>query len=170
MRSARRVGEAGTHPTPTDHVRWPTQTASSGESEGKNRVNSSDIAAAACGDNFLPAGFTEFAGWSDSAKQILRFITHKGDCLKADEEGERFDAGAEATWATRKHRSFMIHAVAAAAARATYRAAAAESKRNRLAAPLPASIKQCAFHHIHAPHRRARRNAEMRNLLPNTVR
>ena len=33
-------GEAGTHPTPTDHVRWPTQTASSGESEGKNRVNS----------------------------------------------------------------------------------------------------------------------------------
>ena len=68
-----------------------------------------DIAAAACGDNFLPAGFTEFAGWSDSAKQILRFITHKGDCLKADEEGERFDAGAEATWATRKHRSFMIN-------------------------------------------------------------
>ena len=79
-----------------------------------------DIAAAACGDNFLPAGFTEFAGWSDSAKQVLRFITHKGDCLKADEEGERFDAGAEATWATRKHRSFMIHTVAAAAARATY--------------------------------------------------
>ena len=26
-----------------------------------------DIAAAACGDTFLPAGFTEFAGWSDSA-------------------------------------------------------------------------------------------------------
>ena len=130
-----------------------------------------DIAAAACGDNFLPAGFTEFAGWSDSAmyKQILRFITHKGDCLKADEEGERFDAGAEATWATRKHRSFMIHTVAAAAARATYRAAAAESKRSRLAAPLSASIKQCSFHHIHAPRRRARRNAEMRNLLPNTV-
>ena len=45
---------------------------------------------------------TEFAGWSKSAKQILPIITHKGDCLKADEEGERFDAGAEATWATRK--------------------------------------------------------------------
>ena len=30
-----------------------------------------DIAAAACGDTFLPAGFTEFAGWSKSAKQIL---------------------------------------------------------------------------------------------------
>ena len=95
----------------------------------------------------------------------------KGDCLKADEEGERFDAGAEATWATRKHHSFMIHTVAAAAARATYRAAAAESKRRRLAAPLPASIKQCAFQfqRIHAPCHRARRNAEMRHLLPNTV-
>ena len=56
-----------------------------------------DIAAAACGDTFLPAGFTEFAGWSTSAKKVLRFITHKGDNLKADEEGERFDAGAEAT-------------------------------------------------------------------------
>ena len=38
MRSARREGEAGKHPTSTDHVRWPTQTAHSGEIEGKNRV------------------------------------------------------------------------------------------------------------------------------------
>ena len=38
--SARRVGQAGTHPTPTDHVRWPTQTASNGETVGKNQVNS----------------------------------------------------------------------------------------------------------------------------------
>ena len=131
-----------------------------------------DIAAAACGDTFLPAGFTEFAGWSMSAKQILPHITHKGDCLKADEEGERFDAGAEATWATRKHRCFMIHAVAAAAARANYRAAAAESKRRRLTAPLPVSTKQRAFQfqRIHAPCHRARRNAEMRHLLPITVR
>ena len=98
-----------------------------------------DIAAAASGDTFLPAGFTEFAGWSDSAKEILRFIAHKGDNLKADEEGERFDAGAEATWATRKHRTFMIHAVAAAAARATCRALVAESKCRRLAAPLTAA-------------------------------
>ena len=130
-----------------------------------------DIAAAACGDTFLPAGFTEFAGWSKSAKQILPHITHKGDCLKADEEGDRFDAGAEATWATRKHHSFMIHTVAAAAARANYRAAAAESKRGRLVAPLPASIKQRAFQfqRIHGSYHRARRNAEMRHLLPNTV-
>ena len=103
---------------------------------------------------------------------ISLHITHKGDCLKADEEGERFDAGAEATWATRKHRCFMIHAVAAAAARANYRAAAAESKRRRLTAPLPASTKQSAlqFQRIHAPCHRARRNAEMRHLLPITVR
>ena len=61
--------------------------------------------------------------------------------------------------------------VATAAARANYRAAAAQSKRRRLAAPLPASIKQCAFQfqRIHAPCHRARRNAEMRHLLPNTV-
>ena len=50
-----------------------------------------------------------------------------------------------------------------------YRATAAENKRRRLAAPLPASIKQCAFQQIHAPRHRARRNAEMRSLLPNTV-
>ena len=129
-----------------------------------------DIAAAASGDTFLPAGFTEFAGWSDSAKEILRFIAHKGDNLKADEEGERFDAGAEATWATRKHRTFMIHAVAAAAARATCRALVAEIKRCRLAAPLPASIKSFNFRRIHAPYRRARRDTKMRKLLPNTVR
>ena len=76
---------------------------------------------------------------------------------------------AEATWVTSKHRSFVIHAVAAAAARATYRAAAAESKRRRLAAPLPASIKQCALQQIHTPCHRARCNAEMRNLLTNAV-
>ena len=65
----------------------------------------------------------------------------------------------------------MIHAVAAAAARAIYSAAAAaSSKLRRLAAPLPVSIKQCSFQQIHAPCHRARHNAEMRNLLPNTVR
>ena len=63
----------------------------------------------------------------------------------------------------------MIHTVAVAAARTTYRAAAVESKRSRLAASLPVSIKQCAFNRIHAPHHQARHNIEMRNLLPNTV-
>ena len=59
-----------------------------------------DLAAAAAGDTFYPAGFTEFAGWATSAKAILRAITHKGDALAADEEGDRFDAGTEGTWAT----------------------------------------------------------------------
>ena len=69
------------------------------------------------------------------------------------------------------HKNNETHAVAAAAARVNYRAAAAESRRRRLAAPLPASIKQCAFQfqRIHASCHRARRNAEMRHLLPNTV-
>ena len=40
MRSVRRVGEAGTHPTSTDHVSGPIQTASNGETVGKNQVNS----------------------------------------------------------------------------------------------------------------------------------
>ena len=39
MRSVRRVGEAGTHPTSTDHVSGPIQTASNGETVGKNQVN-----------------------------------------------------------------------------------------------------------------------------------
>ena len=40
MRSVRRVGEAGAHPTSTDHVSGPIQTASNGETVGKNQVNS----------------------------------------------------------------------------------------------------------------------------------
>ena len=66
----------------------------------------------------------------------------------------------------------MIHAVAAAAARATCCALVAESKRYRLAALrlLPTSIKSFDFRRIHAPHRRARRDTNMRKLLPNTVR
>ena len=35
-----------------------------------------DSAAAACGDTFLPAGFTEFAGWSDSAKERSSASSH----------------------------------------------------------------------------------------------
>ena len=34
---------------------------------------------------------------------------------------DRFDAGTEGTWATRKHRSFLIHSVAAAAAHALFK-------------------------------------------------
>ena len=114
MRSVRRVGEAGTHPTSTDHVSGPIQTASNTE-------------------------------------QPLARI--------------KFDAGAEASWATRKHRSFMIHAVAAAAARATCRAVVAERKRRPVARPAPATK-------LFATLRRAGRNslnAAMHRLLPHTA-
>ena len=84
----------------------------------------------------------------------------------ADEEGDRFDAGAEGTWATRKHRSFLIHSVAAAAARALFRAVATESTNRRISRP-PPSAKPADFDFalIHHPDFRRRRNAAMRNIL-----
>ena len=115
---------------------------------------------------FYPAGFTEFAGWATSAKAILRAITHKGDALKADEEGDRFDAGTEGTWATRKHRSFLIHSVAAAAARALFSALATESRNRRARCLLPSAKPDRNFAAIHSPHIRNRRNNAMRNTLP----
>ena len=80
MRSARRVGEAGTHPTPTDHVRWPTQTASSGESEGKNRVNSYKITYRA-----LRARAPRQAGPRNTTQESSKFFIYKNlldSCLR----------------------------------------------------------------------------------------
>ena len=126
-----------------------------------------DNAAAAAGHNFYPAGFTEFAGWSTPAKAILRVITHKGDALKADEEGDRFDAGTEGTWATRKHRTFLIHSVAAAAARALFRALATESRNRRARCLFPSAKPDHNFASIHRPDIRSHRDAVMRNnILP----
>ena len=124
-----------------------------------------DLAAAAAGHTFYPAGFTEFAGWATSAKTILRAITHKGDALAADEEGDRFDAGTEGTWATLKHRSFLIHSVAAAAARALFRALASESRNRRARCLLPSAKPDPNFAAIHSPHTRNRRNDSMRTIL-----
>ena len=104
-------------------------------------------------------------GWATSAKAILRAITHKGDALKADEEGDRFDAGTEGTWATRKHRSFLIHSVAAAAARALFSALATESKNRRARCLLPSAKPDRNFAAIHRPDISSRRNAAMRNTL-----
>ena len=123
------------------------------------------LAAAAAGHTFYPAGFTEFAGWSTSAKAILRAITHKGDALKADEEGDRFDAGIEGSWATRKHRSFLIHAVAAAAARALFSALASESRNRRARCLLPSAKPDPNFAAIHSPRSRKRRNDYTRSIL-----
>ena len=66
-----------------------------------------DTCAAGAGDTFFPAGFSEFAGYSDSAKELLKQIQHTGDSLEHDEEGDRFDGGAAASWATRAHRAFF---------------------------------------------------------------
>ena len=85
--------------------------------------------AVAAGNAFLPAGFSEFAGYGSSAKDMLKEILHEGDSLEPDEEGERFDGGAAATWATRSHRAFLTHSVAVAAAKAAYRAVVRETDR-----------------------------------------
>ena len=84
-------------------------------------------------------------------KAILRAITHKGDALKADEEGDRFDAGTEGIWATRKHRTFLIHSVAAAAARALFSALATESRNRRPRCLFPSAKPDRNFASIHRP-------------------
>ena len=72
--------------------------------------------------------------------------------------GERFDGGAAATWATRSHRAFTVHAVAVAAARATCRAIATPDACRRVSPPSAKYAKNCHSHH---PRNRARRNARM---------
>ena len=72
------------------------------------------------------------------------------------------DAGIEGTWATRKHRSFLIHAVAAAAARALFSALASESRNCRARCLLPSAKNFAA---IHSSRSRDRRNDAMRNTL-----
>ena len=99
------------------------------------------------------------------ADHLLRTITHKGDALMADEEGDRFDAGTEGTWATRKHRSFLIHSVAAAAARALFSALATESRNRRPRCLFPSAKPDRNFASIHRPDISSRRNAAMRNTL-----
>ena len=103
-----------------------------------------DTCAAGAGDTFFPAGFSEFAGYSDSAKELLKQIQRTGDSLEHDEEGDRFDGGAVVTWATRTHRAFLTHSVATAAAKALYSALRAEVLK--LAKPAkPPSAKAIAF-------------------------
>ena len=98
-----------------------------------------EIAAAAAGDTFLPAGFSEYAGYSDSARKTLRHIMHPGDSLARDEAGERFDGGVAATWATRSHRMFAAHSVAVSATRAVYRAASRETRRTKTPSSPPSA-------------------------------
>ena len=65
------------------------------------------------------AAFTSMGAPLPSARAFFRSIAHTCDSVE-DSEGRdapRFDAEA-ATWATPTHEAFMIHAAAAAAARA----------------------------------------------------
>ena len=118
-----------------------------------------EIAAAAAGDTFLPAGFSEYAGYSVSALKMLKHITHPGDSLARDEAGERFDGGAAASWATRSHRMFTAHSVAVAATRAVYRAACRETRRIKT----PSSPPSAKFPHKYSAHNT--RNTSRRSAL-----
>ena len=125
---------------------------------GDAALNSYEIAAAA-GDTFLPAGFSEYAGYSVSALKMLKHIMHPGDSLARDEAGERFDGGAAASWATRSHRMFTAHSVAVAATRAVYRAACRETRRIKT----PSSPPSAKFPHKYSAHNT--RNTSRRSAL-----
>ena len=120
-----------------------------------------DIAAAAAGDTFFPAGFSEFCGWSDSAKAMLKHITHAGDELAANEPGDRFDGGAAASWATRTHRAFTVHTVAVAAARAAFKAVQFDSDRTARRTAMPPSAKFSHKYHAHNARNTSKRSAFM---------
>ena len=84
---------------------------------------------AAAGDVFFAPAFTAMGAPLPSARAFFRAIAHTGDSV-ADSEGRdapRFDAEA-ATWATPNHEAFMVHAAAAAAARAIGNAVRAYAK------------------------------------------
>ena len=84
---------------------------------------------AAAGDTFFAPAFTSMGAPLPSARAFFRAIAHSGDSV-ADSEGRdapRFDAEA-ATWATPNHEAFMVHAAAAAAARAIGNAVRAYAK------------------------------------------
>ena len=123
-----------------------------------------EIAAAAAGDTFLPAGFSEYAGYADSARKTLKHIMHPGDSLARDEAGERFDGGVAASWATRSHRMFTAHSVAVSATRAVYRAASRETRRTKTPSS-PPSAKYPHKYSAHSARSATLRNARMSNRV-----
>ena len=124
-----------------------------------------EACAAASRHTFLPAGFSEFAGYADSAKTMLKEIQHKGDALEHDEEGERFDGGAAATWATRSHRAFLTHSLAAAAAKATHRALLLEVLKLDAPTKCPSAKAIAANFRAHSAINTARRIAAQQRAL-----
>ena len=75
------------------------------------------------GDLFFTPAFSSSGAPLESAIKFFEHIAHTGDSIPASEgrDAPRFDAEM-ATWATPTHVTFMVHAAAAAAARAIARA------------------------------------------------
>ena len=89
---------------------------------------------AARGHSFRPFALSEFGGFAPSAMLALAGITHPGDELDADQEGERFFADGQ-SWATATHRAFTVHSLAASMCRAAYHAARSATSCRPISAP-----------------------------------
>ena len=87
----------------------------------KDRRNGAAVRAS--GDLFFTPAFSSSGAPLESAIKFFEHIAHTGDSIPASEgrDAPRFDAEM-ATWATPTHVTFMVHAAAAAAARAIARA------------------------------------------------
>ena len=74
------------------------------------------------GDIFYPAIITNHGSWYYQSSDFLRAVTHSGDKVDCtDLEAERFDHYSR-TWASWKHSTFLMQAVACNMAQATYTA------------------------------------------------
>ena len=84
----------------------------------------------AAGDSFYAPAFSSSGAPLQSALEFFSRIAHSGDSIPASEgrDAPRFDAKS-ASWATPTHEAFMVHAAAAAAARALARAIREYAKR-----------------------------------------
>ena len=84
----------------------------------------------AAGDFFHAPAFSSSGAPLQSALDFFARIAHSGDSIPASEgrDAPRFDAES-ASWATPTHEAFMVHAAAAAAARALARAIREYAKR-----------------------------------------
>ena len=84
----------------------------------------------AAGDSFYTPAFSSCGAPLESALDFFARIAHTGDSIPASEgrDAPRFDAEM-ASWATPTHEAFMVHAAAAAAARALARAIREYAKR-----------------------------------------
>ena len=84
----------------------------------------------AAGDSFYTPAFSSCGAPLESALDFFARIAHSGDSIPTSEgrDAPRFDAEM-ASWATPTHEAFMVHAAAAAAARALARAIREYAKR-----------------------------------------